>query len=469
MGGGGADDWGGDDDFGATPGGVKDMTLARDLIAHGQIPPPEALLVEAMFSEHDLGLSGAPCDTVLCLKAAAGVAPERDGADRGWLQIGMSSNIDGDTWVRPPTTFIFTVDVSGSMSWDYDEEDPTPGHLARILLHALADQLGPEDEVAIVTYGSTVATPLDITAGDQQATVHAAIDGLHEAGSTNMEAGMRRAYEIGAAARERGRGNVRVILFSDEQANVGATTASEFETLVAGGADDGIGITVLALGLGVSAELLQAMSHTRGANAFSMVSSDDAAQFVNTEYPWFTTPIAYDLSLAVSPSAGLAISDAYGFPGSFAQDPELTVSTIFLSKRKGALLVSLDPAGETELDTLAADIDLFYALPDGSTRTESLHAERGGAALDERGQWFAQPAIRVTTALALLVDGMHDAAAEYASNPELAETIMQTTRDRFVADADVAAEPQLDIEVALCEAMLQLIIDRAPQGSLYPG
>ena len=324
-------------DFGATPGGVKDMRYARALITEGKVPPKETLLVEGMFAEHELGLTGAACEDVLCLRAAAGVAPDGAGSPRGWVEVGLSSTIDPETWTRPATTFIFTVDVSGSMGWGYGEEDITPGHLARILLHALTDQLRADDEVAIVTYGEDVSTALSITAGGDHATVHAVIDDLEEAGSTNMEAGMRRAYELGAAAAARGRANVRVILFSDEQPNVGATGSTEFETLIADGADDGVGITVLALGLGVGAELVQSMSHLRGANAFSFADDNDAAQFMNDDYPWFTTPIAYDLSLAVTPSPDLGIAEAYGFPGTFAADPELTVSTIFLSKRKGAV------------------------------------------------------------------------------------------------------------------------------------
>src|SRR5262245_411561 len=61
---------GGGGDFGATPGGVKDLHLARALVAKGMVPPADALLVEAMFAEHDLGLEGAACDRTLCLRAA---------------------------------------------------------------------------------------------------------------------------------------------------------------------------------------------------------------------------------------------------------------------------------------------------------------------------------------------------------------------------------------------------------------
>ena len=59
-------------EFGATPGGVKDMGLARELVANGKVPPPEAFVVEGMFAEHDLGLVGQSCASELCLRTAQG-------------------------------------------------------------------------------------------------------------------------------------------------------------------------------------------------------------------------------------------------------------------------------------------------------------------------------------------------------------------------------------------------------------
>lgn len=54
------------------------MRLARDLIADGRVPPPEAFVVEGMFSEYDLPLPGETCARTLCLQAAIGVAPDID-------------------------------------------------------------------------------------------------------------------------------------------------------------------------------------------------------------------------------------------------------------------------------------------------------------------------------------------------------------------------------------------------------
>ncbi len=182
-----------------------------------------------MFAEHDLGLTGAACARTLCLRGAAGIAPELDGTTRGWAQVGLSSTIDPTTWQRPSTTFVLTVDVSGSMGWGtVSDAYPTPGKLSRDLLHALATQLRPDDRVAIVTYGSNVDVPLALTAGDQQGTIHQRIENLSENGSTDTEAGMVKAYQLGAAARGTTE-QVRVIVFTDVQPNVGATAGTEFE------------------------------------------------------------------------------------------------------------------------------------------------------------------------------------------------------------------------------------------------
>lgn len=464
-----AGDFGGAGDFGATPGGVKDLRYARELIARGQVPPPEALPVEGMFAEHDLGLDGPPCGELLCLRAGAAVAPTVEGAPRGWLQVGLSSSVVPDTWVRPSTTFIFTVDVSGSMSWGYGEELATPGGLARRLLHGLADGLRPDDEVAIVTYGSSVSTALPRRPSTDLAAVHAAIDRLAEDGSTDMEAGLRRAYDLGREAVAAGRQHVRVVLFTDVQPNVGATTPTAFEELTAAAAADGVELTTLALGLGIGPAVLEAMAHLRGANAFSAIDHGDVDDFLADEVPWFATPIAYDLRVAVTPAAGLTLDQPYGFPGTFATAPTLEVASVFLSKRRGALLVSLAPAGDdpAALDDLAADLALSYARPDGTTRSLALAVARAGAAADARGQWASQPVVLETTALAQLTAAMREAASLYGAAPDDAQAVMQAAHDRFVADAAALADPALDVEVELAADLLALIVARAPQGTLY--
>lgn len=354
----------------------------------------------------------------------------------------MSSTIDPATWQRPPTTFVMTVDVSGSMQWDYPgDEYASPGRLARELLRRLVPDLGSDDRVAIVTYGSEVKVPLGLTAGDQQAGVLDAVEALGGNGSTYMEAGLRRAYEIGAQAVAMGEtSEVRLLLFSDVQPNVGATEPTEFEQMAEAGAAAGVHLTVLALGL-------------------VALSDVDESQ-------WFATPIAYDLTLAVAPTGGFTVAAKYGFPA--GDEPAgLEVATVFLSKRKGALLVALAPGEDGVVSEFGADVTLGYMTPDGGTAEATLTTRYGGQPLDGRGQFFQQDATARTTALALLVSSMRSAASAYSSDAVVAENIMLAAHARFAGDAAALADESLAPEVGFAAALLALIERRAPQGTLY--
>jgi Ca-activated chloride channel homolog len=464
CGGGSYGSLGDDGGFGATPGGVKDLTLARDLIAQGMVPPPDAILVEAMYAEHDLPLDGAPCARTLCLRAAGGIAPQVDGAARGWAQVGMSSTIDPATWTRPSTSFIFVVDVSGSMRWEgVDEEHPSGGLLARRVLHGLADRLRTDDRVAIVTYGDDVSTPLGLTSGGDVAAVHAVIEALDENGSTNMEAGMRRAYDLGRDALGSTE-QVRVIVFTDVQPNVGFTEASEFEAMVEEASADGVHTTTLAFGLGIGPEVMRGMASLRGANAYGMTRTTDVDEFLADDYPWFTTPIAFDLRVNVSGTEGWGIDRGFGFPaGSDAQQQGLKASSVFLSKRRGAMLVAFAPTGALPF---GGQFDLTYREPGGQEITDVV-TFGGVGKPDQRGHWFAQDSVARTTALGLFTEAMHEATVAYQSDHDAAAAILAPALERFTADAAALADDDLPVEVELGQALLALIEADAPQGTLY--
>ena len=457
-------------EFGATQGGAQDLGLARELIASGQVPPAEAFVVEGMFSEHDLGLTGEACARVLCLRAALGVAPAADGEASGWVQVGMSSTIDMETFRRPSLTVIATVDISGSMGWGYvteNSEYPTPGEVSRNLLSAIAAELGAGDEIAIVTYGTTVKTPLGLTRGDDQVTIQASVDALSTGGVTDMEGGLRRAYEIARTAGTT-TDETRILLFTDIQPNVGATSATEFEQIVTAGATDGIGITVFGVGVGMRQELLNAMSHIRGGNAFSLFDNDDVGELMDDDWPWLVSPIAYDLTLDLTPAGGFTVADAYGFPAADGgTGAGMDVSTIFLSRRKGALLVRLTPETGTDLTGLSATGQLSYETPEGEPVTETLQPAYQNQEPDDREQFFEQASVGKSVALAVLVAGMRDAAEVYGEDPSAAIAAMQTAVQRITADAAALGDTTLAPEIELAEALLQLMEDGAEQGDLY--
>jgi Ca-activated chloride channel family protein len=260
-----------------------------------------------------------------------------------------------------------------------------------------------------------------------------------------------------------------VILFSDEQPNVGATEPTAFEQMVAGAAEADVHTTVLGLGLGLGPEVMRAMASLRGANAFSLTRLDHVAELMADDYPWFTTPIAFDLRVNVALEAGWSIERGLGFP---AADDEsaigLKADTVFLSRRKGALLVALEAPGSSPAG-LAGGFTLSYRDVTGEEVDDETPFFYDNGALDERGQWFAQHGVARTAALGLFTEGMHAAAAAYAEgSAEEAEAIMRAAQQRFAADAEALGDADLPVEVELGAALLALIEDRAEQGTLYP-
>ena len=458
-------------EFGATQGGVQDMGLARELIASGQVPPAGAFTVEGMFSEHDLPLQGEACETLLCLRYALGVAPDLSGEPSAWLQVGLSSTIDPVTHERPSLTLIATVDVSGSMGWGYgsgDDEYPKPSSLAQAMLRRVAAQLGEGDRIAIVTYGSDVKVKLGLTQADDQERIQAVVDGLDEGGSTHMEAGMLTALDLARqAVADRATEQVRVMLFTDVQPNVGATSPTEFQNIAADMANEDIGLTVMGVGVGMGAEVLNALVNLRGGNAFSLFHRDDPAKLMVDSWPWMVSPIAYDLAVQIQPNDGIVIGDAYGFPGEHRTHCGFQVATVFLSKRRGGLLIRLVNATGGGLTGMRVAGELSYTTPAGEHIAQDIEAVYFGQQPDDRGMFFEQAGVAKTTALAILVDNMKAAAEDYGDHRQAAVRLMHQVVERFADDAQALDDPALLPELELARDLLDLMEQGAPQGDLY--
>lgn len=441
--------------FGATAGGVQDIGLARTLVEDGIVPPASAFLVEGMLSDHDLPLGGPACERTLCVRGAGGLAPDATGEARGWVQVGLSSRIDVATFERPAQTLVFVVDVSGSMGWGSGAN--APGELSRTLLQQIAEQLTPDDDVALVAYGTDVRVPVPLGALDATQ-LSGAIRSLREAGATNLEAGLERGLAIAREARAADAERpVRVMLFTDEQPNVGATTPEAFGGMASRAADENIGLTVFGAGRGLGQDIFVAMSHLRGGNAFSLFEQDDVAALMSDSWPWMVVPIATDLVVAPRLAEGIAVRRGHGFPAAAAGQPvELVARTVFLSRRRGALLIELG-AEPARLAGAELALELSYVEPSGTPVEQRLEI----VLPSEAG--FSQPSVARATALTLLVEGMRAAAERYRSDRSGAVVVLQAARDRYAADLGAEAPEPLARELEFADALLALMRSGASQ------
>ena len=216
-------------------------TNVRRMLSAGQLPPADAVRAEEFINYFDYGYT-PPADREQPFSVTTELAPAPWNAQRQLLLIGIQGYRVPAAEI-PASNLVFLIDTSGSM----DEPDKLP--LLKASLKQLVRELRKQDRVAIVTYAGSAGVALPSTAGDQHATITAAIDSLGADGSTNGGAGIELAY----AQAEQGfiKGGVnRVILATDGDFNVGTVSQEALKTTIEDHRKSGVALTTLGFGEG---------------------------------------------------------------------------------------------------------------------------------------------------------------------------------------------------------------------------
>jgi Ca-activated chloride channel family protein len=216
-------------------------TNVRRMLSAGMLPPADAVRAEEFINYFDYGYA-PPVDRAQPFSVTTELAPAPWNAKRQLLLVGIQGYRVPKAEI-PASNLVFLIDTSGSMN----EADKLP--LLQASLKQLVRELRKQDRVAIVTYAGYAGVALPSTAGDQHATIDAAIDGLGAGGSTNGGAGIELAY----AQAEQGfiKGGVnRVILATDGDFNVGTVSQDALKTTIEDHRKSGVALTTLGFGEG---------------------------------------------------------------------------------------------------------------------------------------------------------------------------------------------------------------------------
>lgn len=328
-------------------GGAQDIRHFRSVSLNGDfLPQTFSLTLEGLMGEHDLTLpERSTCRQTFCLTGAAMPAalPLRPD-DKWFVGLGFASNIDAEAYKAEPLSLVIVVDRSGSMSgWPITQ--------VKGALHALVGKLRKGDRIGIITYGSEPLTHLEMMefAGNE-GTIRQAIDGIEIAGATAMEEGLEAGYEVAEAELPRSHGKTRVMLFTDENPNVGNTSAEGFIGQAEAGSAKGIGLTTFGVGVHFDAVLATKVSSVRGGNLFFVDNQGSAKTIFDREFYNMVSEVAHDIDLALTPPKGYRITGVFGVPdGLMSNAPEGTVKvsipTAFLSSNGGGIYVTLGKDG----------------------------------------------------------------------------------------------------------------------------
>ena len=212
----------------------------RRFINGGQLPPKDAVRIEEMINYFKYQLPEPKAGEPVAIVTEMAAAPWN--TNHRLLRIGLKARtIPIDK--LPASNLVFLIDVSGSMNM------PNKLPLVKTSMKMLVEQLRPQDKVAIVVYAGNAGLVLPATAGNEKEKINNAIDNLSAGGSTAGGAGIKLAYKIARENFRKG-GNNRIVLATDGDFNVGASSDESMEQLIIKERDSGVDLSIMGFGMG---------------------------------------------------------------------------------------------------------------------------------------------------------------------------------------------------------------------------
>jgi Ca-activated chloride channel family protein len=163
----------------------------------------------------------------------------------------------------------------------------------------LVNQLRPQDKVTLVVYAGAAGVVLPATGGNKKETINNAIDNLSAGGSTAGGQGIKLAYQI-AKQNFMKNGNNRVILATDGDFNVGASSDDDMQKLIERERESGISLSVLGFGMGNYKDSKMETLADKGNGNYAYIDNiTEARKTLVSEFGGTLFTIAKDVKLQV--------------------------------------------------------------------------------------------------------------------------------------------------------------------------
>ncbi len=264
-------------------------TFGRKKINEGIIPDPSSVRVEEYINyfrqDYPHPQSGPFSVTV-----EGAPSPFRN--DLHLLRVGLQGREADNT--EAPWNLTFLIDISGSM---YSRLD-----LVKESLNILVDNMRLGDQVSICTYAGSLGTvlmPTTLQENDAEA-IKAIISDLQAGGSTAMASGLQNAYDVNSSELIE-HGVNRIIVCSDGDANVGATSHEDILELIDSYVDQGITLSTLGFGSGnYNDYLMEQLADQGNGNYYYIDGIAEAQRLFTEELSSVMEVIAKDVKIQVA-------------------------------------------------------------------------------------------------------------------------------------------------------------------------
>ncbi len=262
----------------------------RRFLNNGQLPPAGAVRTEEFINYFKYNYPQPTDKHPFSITTEMSVCPWNN--DHKLVMIGLQGrNIPVEN--LPASNLVFLIDVSGSM------EGENRLGLVKSSLKMLTEQLREKDNISIVVYAGNAGLVLPTTNGSDKMKIKTAIDALEAGGSTAGGKGIQLAYKI-AKQKILKDGNNRVILCTDGDFNVGASSDDELVRMIEKERESGVYLTVLGYGMGnYKDNKMQQLADKGNGNHAYIDGINEAKKVLINEFGGTLFTIAKDVKLQV--------------------------------------------------------------------------------------------------------------------------------------------------------------------------
>ncbi len=331
--------------LGLSVGGAKDANNFYENIKNSYLPKVDSITYEGVFYDHYFKIKDSDeCKEIFCphYKTAKDKNPFT-AKDEYWLMIALDSNIQKVD--RKKLNIVVVMDISGSMGsafnrYYYDrkaqtKENSSKMDIANRSIVSMIDHLKSDDELSVVLFDNQafLAKPFrEIKRTDLDAIKRHILD-IKPRGGTNWSAGYKKALEefekLSSFKKDPTIYENRIIFITDAMPNRGELSKEGLLGLAKRASKEGIYTTFIGVGVDFNNDLVEAISKTRGANYYSIHSSDEFKKRLDEEFDYMVTPLLFDLNLKFE-SHGFEIDSVYGSPNAKSASSEIfRVDTLF--------------------------------------------------------------------------------------------------------------------------------------------
>lgn len=406
--------------IGFSVGGSKNIENFRQNIKNGYFPISTDITYNGLFCDYyfDTGVSQKTDDLFSPAYSKAVSSDPISGKNEYYMTVGLNSNIKQSDFKRKKQNIVVVLDISGSMdssmdSYYYDRNNKsildyvkpdtykTKMQLANESVNLMLDKLNDDDRFGMVLFDDQAYLGKDIELigeTDVKAIKKHILD-IEAMGGTNFEAGYTKATELfnEKLLSDKEYDN-RIIIITDAMPNTGRTNKDSLLNYIEENAEKNIYTSLIGVGVDFNTELVEHISNVKGANYYSISSSEQFKKILSEDFEYMVTPLVFDLNLNFT-SEGYDIEQIYGTDsGDKSSGNIIKVNTLFPSStnengtKGGVILLKLKKKDGINNDEIKLKVS--YTDKDGNNHSNSQVVK-----FDKDEEYYENTGIRKSIAL----------------------------------------------------------------------